>query len=549
MFYTKVRFGFFFIFSVFCFDQSEIAHSQIPYIQDSLTITILENEYWWGGLSVDGMRMPYTDSLILSRDLNGDNRGNQAQPVLISSKGRYIWSEQPISYYFHYGQIKIFSSFSKIFFGQSGISIRDAFRHVSNEFFPANGKIPDSLLFAHPQYNTWIELMYNQNEDDILKYAQSIIKFGFPPGILIIDDNWQENYGIWKFSARRFKSPKKLIQKLHSLGFTVMLWVCPFISPDSDVFRYLAKEGMLLQESTGSAKESWHDTQNNVAIIRWWNGASALLDLSNPASRSWFTRQLKNLVDEYDIDGFKFDAGDARFYSGEIISLKPSLPNDHTMYYTSVGLEFPLNEFRASWKMAGLPLVQRLRDKRHNWGDLNQLIPGIIAQGLMGYAYTCPDMIGGGEHQSFLNLESLDQELIVRWAQCSALMPMMQFSVAPWRVLTEENMKMCRNMVLLHTQLSDDILNLAKEASETGEPIVRPLAYVWPSNGYELIKDQFMLGNDILVAPVLRRGERERKIVFPPGTWLGDDGTKVTGPITQVVKSSLDRLPWYRKIQ
>ena len=49
------------------------------------------------------------------------------------------------------------------------------------------------------------------------------------------------------------------------------------------------------------------------------------------------------------------------------------------------------------------------------------VIPGIIAQGLMGYAFTCPDMIGGGEYQSFLKADSIDEELVVRSAQCSAL--------------------------------------------------------------------------------------------------------------------------------
>ena len=55
-------------------------------------------------------------------------------------------------------------------------------------------------------------------------------------------------------------------------------------------------------------------------------------------------------------------------------------------------------------------------------------------------SYTCPDMIGGGEYLNFLeNSSNLDEELFVRYAQCAALMPMMQFSAAPWRVLSKEN--------------------------------------------------------------------------------------------------------------
>ncbi|HSR19211.1 MAG TPA: TIM-barrel domain-containing protein, partial [Ignavibacteriaceae bacterium] len=123
--------------------------------------------------------------------------------------------------------------------------------------------------------------------------------------------------------------------------------------------------------------------------------------------------------------------------------------------------------------MGGQPLAQRLRDKRHDWEDLKLLIPGIIAQGLMGYQFTCPDMIGGGEYGSFINLETIDEELIVRSAQCSVLMPMMQFSVAPWRILSKQNLKICREMAELHKKFGDEILKLAKESAITGEPIVR----------------------------------------------------------------------------
>ena len=66
-------------------------------------------------------------------------------------------------------------------------------------FFPPDGNIPDEMLFTNPQYNTWIELMYDQNQADILKYADGIIGNNFPAGVIMIDDNWQENYGKWKY--------------------------------------------------------------------------------------------------------------------------------------------------------------------------------------------------------------------------------------------------------------------------------------------------------------------------------------------------------------
>ena len=510
-------------------------------------LKIEPGEYWWGGLTVDGPSMPYGETAIL-RDLDGDDRGNQAQPLLISNHGRYVWSEQPFAYKFSNGTLTITSRRGPVDSGRQGHTLREAFLFVSGKYFPASGKLPEPLMFTRPQYNTWIELMYDQNEADVLKYAQAIVDRGYPPGVLMIDDNWQEDYGIWEFSARRFSNPKAMMARLHQMGFKVMLWVVPFVSPDSTVYRDLSKRGLLVLEKPSAGYSVNAEAPQEPALIRWWNGASAVLDLSNPKSGEWFDGRLRHLVETYGVDGYKFDAGDASFYTGSIATFKPELPNDHTALWARIGLKFPLNEFRATWKMAGLPLAQRLRDKAHSWGDLQQLIPGILAQGLMGYAFTCPDMIGGGEFQSFLDAATVDQELVVRSAQVSALMPMMQFSVAPWRVLDGPHAEICKRMALLHEELGPDILKLAQASAQSGEPIVRPLAYAYPDAGYEKIKDEFLLGADILVAPVLTKNARARTVVFPRGTWKGDDGSMVVGPKTEEIGAPLERLPYYRRV-
>ncbi|MDH5399391.1 MAG: glycoside hydrolase family 31 protein, partial [Cyclobacteriaceae bacterium] len=368
--------------------------------KDSLSLEVLPGEYWWGGISSLGHSTPWNSETKVAYDLWGNNYGNQTQPVLLSNKGRLVWSEGPIRYSFDQGNLMVTSRNDKILFTESGGNLLDAYSYAVKNYFPPNGKIPDEKLFSSPQYNTWIELMYDQNEEDILKYAQGILDNGYPPGVLMIDDNWQEDYGVWDFSPRRFKDPKGMMDKLHAMGFKVMLWVCPFVSPDSEVFRHLAREGLLLKEY----REDRHmdNTPGSAAIIRWWNGASACLDLSNPKAREWYKNTLDNLQEKYGVDGFKLDAGDASFYTN-VRSYQVNTPNDHTAFFAEVGLDYPLNEYRASWKMAGLPLAQRLRDKNHSWEDLQKLIPDLTSQGLMGYAYVCPDMIGGGEINSFLD--------------------------------------------------------------------------------------------------------------------------------------------------
>lgn len=91
----------------------------------------------------------------------------------------------------------------------------------------------------------------------------------------------------------------------------------------------------------------------------------------------------------------------------------------------------------------GQPLVQRVSDENHSWGSdrLACLIPNGLVQGLIGYAFNCPDMVGGGQYENLIQSDfQVDGELFVRYAQCSALFPMIQFSTAPWKVLGEPHL-------------------------------------------------------------------------------------------------------------
>lgn len=506
---------------------------------DELKLALLEGEKWWGGLVVDGENMPFSSMNPFSVDLLGECKGNQGQPLLISSQGRYVWCEEPIAFTFTKDSLRVSSVFSEIKSGKEGATLRDAYLYCSRNFFPSNGVLPDSLLFIRPQYNTWIELMYNQNENDILKYARNIIRNGFPPGVLMIDDNWQIDYGDWEFKPGKFKDPKGMINELHEMGFKIMMWVCPFISADSEIFRYLKDKGYLLMNA---------DKPSQAAIIPWWNGHSALLDFTNPEALDWFINKLKFLQTEYGVDGYKLDAGNEIFYRDKIIAHKQEHANKHTELYAKIGLNFSLNEYRSCWKMAGQPLVQRLRDKRCDWIDIRKLVPDMTTLGILGYAYGCPDMIGGGEYKSFLDNKNIDQELVVRSAQIHALMPMMQFSVAPWRILDAKHLKAVKAAVQLHDRFKTKILNLAKSSSVDGEPIVRPMEYEFPHQGLSEIKDQFMQGKDILVAPVTIKGAKSRMVVLPKGNWEADDGSVYEGGQTIEIEVPIERLPWFKKI-
>lgn len=505
------------------------------------TIKIKNDENWYGGVVNEAHLMPFKNGY--SFNMYGNTGTNQAAPLLLSSKGRYIWSEDPFEFSIKGDQLLILNDIKPVFVDSTGRNLKDAFMNASKRHFPSKGKLPNTLLFSRPQYNTWIELVYNQNQADIIKYANDIIANGFPAGVLMIDDNWADYYGRFDFRKDRFENAASMVDSLHKLGFKVMLWVSPFVSPDTEVFRDLLNKKLLLFSAKQKGGTTWK-AATDPAIINWWNGYSAVFDFTNPQAQEWFTGRLDYMVDTYHIDGFKFDAGDADFYPSDGISFTAATPNEHSRLWGEIGLKYPLNEYRAMWKMAGEPLVQRLRDKQHTWVDLQKLIPHITVAGLLGYNFTCPDMIGGGEYGSFIGRDKLDEELVVRSAQCSALMPMMQFSVAPWRVLSKGNVDAVKEAVKIRERYTPYILQMVKASATTGQPIVRSMEYEFPNQGFAEVRGQFMLGGKYLVAPMLSK-DSKKMIYFPKGKWRSDQGEIIKGPIKVEQAIPLNRLPVY----
>lgn len=363
-----------------------------------------------------------------------------------------------------------------------------------------------------------------------------MLDHGFPPGLIMIDDRWSRDYGTWQFEPGAFPDPRAMVEQLHAWGFPVMLWLVPFLSPDSEISRDAVRQGWVITGADGEP-----------AVRQWWNGYSTVLDLTHPDALAWLRSELAALQD-LGVDGFKFDAGDLRDYRLGDRSAGGSGPVDQCEAWARLAAEFDYNELRACWKSGGQPLAQRLHDKPRSWGrdGLLSLIPEGIAQGLIGHAFNCPDMIGGGELDSFAGGDPIDQELFVRFAQCSALFPMMQFSLTPWRVLDDAHLAAVRAAVDLRQSLLPMITDLVSAAASSGEPVLRALAYHHP--GYEHVHDQFLLGEDLLVAPVLERGARTRSVQLPPGVWADAAGVKLQGPATVTVEVGLESLPYWRRV-
>ncbi|MEO7121333.1 MAG: glycoside hydrolase family 31 protein, partial [Ginsengibacter sp.] len=354
-------------------------------VDSSIQIPLLQDEQWWGGAVQYGDQMPFNKTTSFSFNLYGDISNNQSAPLLLSSKGRWLWCNEPFLFSFHKDTLHVAApTGSPIQYGTAGNNLASAYQYTSTHFFPTSGRWPDSLLIKSPQYNLWIELQYNPNQKDVLNYADKVLQNGLPAGVLMIDDNWSNYYGEFDFDKAKFPNAKEMIAQLHQKGFKVMVWICPFISPDSKEFRELFAKKYLLHNNEGNEKTRWKDAEAPL-LIHWWNGYSACLDLTNDKAKEWLLNKLHFLQKEYGVDGFKLDAGDPYFYDNKnLLSYKKVSPNDQCEEWAKIGLAFPLNEYRAMWKMGGQPLVQRLADKSHTWSDLQKLIPNTIVQQLLG---------------------------------------------------------------------------------------------------------------------------------------------------------------------
>ena len=571
---------------------------------ETKVVSILPGERWWGGTVAQGWRMPLDATSDYEKDLRVESDGNQAAPLLLSTKGRWIWCEDAFRYSFKDGKITLQTgpcprkarggghtmavapaaqgpaenpalttqipnlpdealrnlpnlertcyskkTFAPLQVGRTGDSIRTAFEYCSRTFFPPKGT-PQLRFFEQPILNTWVELNYNQNQEDVIKYAQSFIANGMKPGVLMIDCFWQTDaFGPWVFHAARFSDPRAMSDRLHAMGYKLMLWNAPFVTLDSMTYRKLRQDGGILKDARliACGKGVYQGLP-----VEWWDGYSAVYDPTSPAGRAWYRDMLKRVMQDYGVDGFFFDGGGPYEYPpGDYIAFENAAqPTDLCRAFQMVAAEVPYQQLREAWKMGGLPLMNTLRDKEPRWGEMRRCITDMIAAGQLGYPFVVADLVGGGtcgNNGNGVHGVKWQDELFVRHLQIECLSPMIQFSGSPWRVLSSSAQDIVRKMLVLREKYAPRIVEIAVNTGKTGLPMLRSMDFQFPNKGYELVLDQFMMGDDLLVAPVVEGGAKTRTVVIPEGRWLSDRGEVVVGPKTIVVDTPLERLPYFER--
>ncbi len=503
---------------------------------------IKKGEYWYGGMVSDGYKMPFGFKVFKRINISRSRSNNQTASFLVSSKGRYIWCEEGMTVTVTLGYMIVESrGNAQIYFEDNLGTLKHAYMKAVETFFKPAGNMPAENSFRYPQYCTWMAYGTDQSERNILNYAEGLLKAGLPSGELIIDDGWQSDFGDWNFDMMKFENPKKMIEMLKKLGFDIVLWVVPFVSKNSKNFQYLADNNLLVRDATGA-----------IAVRKWWRGSSAVIDFSNPSAVEWFTEELNRLRETYGVDGFKFDAGDAKYYRDDDRTYGNVSAVRQSYCWAELAEAFSFSEVRASFNNCGQGFISRISDRMPTWSrrnGLGSLIPEALAQGIIGHAFCCPDMIGGGIIRFANGVKKRDREFMIRCVQCAALMPAMQFSLPVWEISKEFTDKL-KDTLGKREKLVDYILELAKDSSKTGEPIMRYMEYSYPNQGLETVTDQFLLGDKYIVAPVLKKLQRKRDIYLPGGYYwknLLNDQIYKGGQAIEV-RAGIDDLPVMERI-
>ncbi|MGD9562874.1 MAG: glycoside hydrolase family 31 protein [Pyrinomonadaceae bacterium] len=410
-------------------------------------------------------------------------------------------------------------------------------------------------------------------EKRVREIAAGFRKHKIPADVIYLDIDYMDGYRVFTWDKTRFPDPAKMVGDLKNDGFRTVLIIDPGIKVDPNYHVYSdgKSKGVFVKNPDGS------ELNRNV-----WPQASAFPDFTDPKAREWFASFYRRHLDE-GVAGFWTDMNEPGVFLTET-SAKPAimhhpektfpydtphagdgLPDTHRRYHNVYGMQMARATFEGVKKLepekrpfvltrAGFAGVQRYAavwtgDNYASWDHLALTIPMLANMSVSGVPFVGADVGGFAEMPS--------GELYARWLQAAALTPFFRsHSVGwvgnkePWE-FGEEFTKINRATVELRYRFLPYIYSLFREHERSGAPVMRPLWYEFPGDDQTyLIADQFMLGGDILVAPVVREGMRTRGIYLPKGAeWIDWwTGAKLESGKTHYLQTPLDRLPLFIRV-
>ncbi|KAM9168355.1 LOW QUALITY PROTEIN: myogenesis-regulating glycosidase-like [Mergus octosetaceus] len=395
-------------------------------------------------------------------------------------------------------------------------------KYMVCRYFNKPSKIPIENAFRYPIWSTWALYKNDIDQDKLLRFSEKIKKYHFNSHIEI-DDMYTQACGGFDFDPVKFPNVTEMFAKLREDGFKVTLWTHPFINYNSSNFGVAIERQLFIKEPS-----RWMS-----AMVEWWNGIGAILDFTAPVARDWFQSHLHQLRYKYGISSFKFDTGETSYLPKQLSTFRPlSDPSIWSRHYMEMAIPFyKLAEvWVVGYQSQNISCFFHIIDRDFVWSyelSLKSLIPTVLTISMLGYPFISADMIGGNLFPNKTDgaVEIPDLELYVQWLELSAFMTSMQFSIPPWlynKQVVEIAQKFTELQKLLVALL---LLELSGEVTDTGYPIIQPFWWISPCNeathGIDL---QFLIGDTLMVAPVLEMGKQECNVYLSEGKWCSYKG-------------------------
>jgi alpha-D-xyloside xylohydrolase len=425
------------------------------------------------------------------------------------------------------------------------------------------GRAPEIPDFA---LGFWQCKLRYSTQEELLSIARKYYEKKIPVSVIVADFFHWPHEGDWKFDSRYWPDPKAMVKELESMGMRLMVSVWPTVEEDSENYQDLSENGYLVQTVNGK----------NTHIL----GTAGLIDVTSPGCRDYVWGKLKeNYYDdginifwldeaEPELTGYEFDR--YRYYLGSDKQIGNVYPREYArMAYegmNTTGQNEIINLIRCAW-------IGSQRYGTLVWsGDIdssytslkNQIVAGQNI-GLAGIPWWNTDIggFGGGNiyDPSFI-------ELLIRWFQFGAFSPVMRLhgyrqpfldpigkdgggkvgSGSPNEIWSygPDAERVFAQYIKLRYLIRDYLKKTMHEAHCNGSPAMRPLFYNFPDDLHTWdIKFSYMLGDDILVAPVIEPNTTSMTVYLPHGTdwcYLWDDNT-YSGGQTIDVETPISRIP------
>lgn len=360
----------------------------------------------------------------------------------------------------------------------------------------------------------------------------------------------------------RWPDPKGLVEYLHNHNLKCILWQIPIIKQISSLHHLQkdADEQYFIENSFGVLNADG----TPYRIPEGWFKDSLLMDFSNQEAVNWWFKKRQYLIEDLGVDGFKTDGGEfvfgrnLKFHDGRSgHEMRNAYPNDYIgAYYKFAQQNDGITFSRAGYRGANQFPAHWAGDERSNFDAFKRSILAGLSSGISGLPFWGWDLAG-------FSGDVPTAELFVRATQMATFCPIMQYHAeskgehnqdrTPWNIYDRSGdiraITVYRYYANLRMNLLPYIYAQALKSSRTGLPLMRAMIVDFESdpNTHE-IWDQYMFGDNLMIAPIINEGEIERNIYFPEGAWINFfTGKMEKGPKNISVSASLEEIPVYIK--